>query len=75
MKIALTSSKLNIVGSRSSDTVKVFFNIPQYKLSGPITELWYNFELILSTYVHLIIVYKLYECHSLECFCKFLQRV
>ena len=26
MKIALTSSKLNIVGSRSSDTVKVFFS-------------------------------------------------
>ena len=38
-----------------------FPHLPQYKVSGPIVQLWYYFG-ILSMYVHLILIYKIYEC-------------
>ena len=35
-EISWTSLKMGMVGSRS------FFHLPQYKLSGPITQIWYK---------------------------------
>ena len=44
MKIARTSSILSFIGSRSRSlqAFKNFPHLPQYKLSGPIVQLWYK---------------------------------
>ena len=40
-----------------------FPHLPQYKLSGPITQLWYKLGSLLSMYVYLIVIYIIYEYH------------
>ena len=46
MKIARKSSTLGIVRSRSRSQCDfgIFLHLPQYKLSGPISQLWHMFE-------------------------------
>ena len=44
--------------------ILIFPHLPQYKLSGPIVQLFLQARnLILSIYVHLILIYKINECH------------
>ena len=46
-EISSTSSIMGIVGSRSIsrwDFALLFLHLAQYKLSGPITQLWYKLE-------------------------------
>ena len=58
---------MGIVGSRSRSQwdFEIFIHLPQYNLSGSTTQLWYKLgTLLLSMYVHLILVNKFYEyCH------------
>ena len=46
MKISQKSSILGIAGprSRSWRDFEIFLHLPQYELSGPITQLWYKLE-------------------------------
>ena len=64
MKIYRTNLILGIVGprSRSLRDFEIFLHLRQYKLSGPITQLWYKLgSFLLSMYVHLVLIYKIYE--------------
>ena len=51
---------LGIAGprSRSGRDFQIFLHLLQYKLSGPITQLWYKLG---SMYVYLRIIYKFYK--------------
>ena len=63
MKITRKSSILGIVGpwSRSRHNFEIFLHLPQYKLSGRITNLVQARKLKLSMYVHLIQISNIYE--------------
>ena len=57
---------MGIVGSRSRLRwdFEIFLHLPQYKLSGPTTQLLVDArKLILSMFVHLIIIHNIYEYH------------
>ena len=51
--------------SRSRWNFEIFLHLPQYKLSGPITQLVQVRKLILSMYVYLMIIYEIYDyCYA-----------
>ena len=61
MKIARTSLTLGIAlsdqGQVHGMTLEIFLHLPQYKLSGPISQLWN----MLGSCDYQIIIYKIYQ--------------